>query len=110
MAVQLSQLPRLARDLRINPVTCEISPHSHPATRVVEAVVRSSTHESARLYYLLCDDALCLADAQQLADSHCPYSVEDRDLTVLELEAISGMDVTGHHHVLPSVAVLGGAA
>lgn len=96
MATPTTSLPRFARDLLRNPAPCAVSIHAEPsaATRVLEAQVPAYISDFP-LHWLLCDADECEEEARKQADSYLPTATDLRDVTVLELESISGLDVLG---------------
>lgn len=95
MAASPSHLPRFARDLLFNPVPCGVSLHVEPsaATFILEAVVPAYIADHPQTW-LVCSHPACEREARLQADSYLPIDVDFRPVTVLELETISGLDVT----------------
>jgi hypothetical protein len=102
----MGAVPRLARDLVVNPVECQVYRHPVEATLVFEAVIPDGPHEVAHKHWLICTNVQCIALARFLAGEFCPVSTEVRDATVVELEEYSGLDVAG---VQPAAVVAGAA-
>jgi hypothetical protein len=96
MAVQPpTSADRLAKDLRINPASCQISPHLNPAVHVVEAIEVSPNGDITPHSWLVCDTQLCVGDAMLHADAISPPSFPStrRDATVADLEELSGLEI-----------------
>lgn len=85
----------LAKDLRINPASCQISPHLNPAVHVVEAIEVSPNGDITPHSWLVCDTRLCVEDAMLHADAISPPSLPAtrRDATITDLEELSGLEI-----------------
>ena len=83
----------LARDLAVNPVTCQVSPHPAPAVLVYEIVASTRYFDTGRRSWLVCDSLSCLSEIQQHGDSFNPALTDLRDATVAELRELSGLEI-----------------